>query len=49
MSDQNDVMSAEQAGTLAPGTWVGDFSDNYWCLVDTHVGFPQRKIGRAHV
>lgn len=36
------VENAEQAASLPDGQWVEDVNGKPWCLIDTHMGFPQR-------
>ena len=52
MSDENTVVSADEAAKLPAGQWVADKGGTFWCLVDTHMGFPQRmamsKGGRSY-
>lgn len=42
MSDEFTISSAEGTDRLTPGTWVIDADGHALCLVDTHMGFPQR-------
>jgi hypothetical protein len=46
MSDKNEVQTAEAAKDLPDATWVFDSTDNPYCLIDTHMGFPQRMAMR---
>ena len=52
MSDEKTVVSADEAAKLPAGQWVADKGGTFWCLVDTHMGFPQRmamsKGGRSY-
>jgi hypothetical protein len=47
----NIISTPEEAGSLEPGQWVIDADGTARCLVDTHMGFPQRmwmsKRGRS--
>lgn len=42
MNDKNTISTAEEAKELPFGQWVLDADDTKWCLVDTHMGFPQK-------
>jgi hypothetical protein len=41
----DEIKSAEEARELPDGTWVIDAEEHPWCMLDTHVGFPQRMAG----
>jgi len=51
MTDKNEVLTTEAAYALPDATWVFDSTDNPYCLINTHMGFPQRmamaKGGRS--
>lgn len=51
MSDENTVLDATAAKVLSDGQWVQDADGTFLCLMDTHMGFPQRmamvKGGRS--
>jgi hypothetical protein len=38
----NEVATADEAKALPSGQWVQDTNGKAWCLIDTHMGFPQR-------
>lgn len=42
MSEEFRIATAEETDRLTPGTWVIDADGDALCLVDTHMGFPQR-------
>lgn len=42
MTDSTLIENAEQTTALAPGQWVIALDGHSYCLVDTHVGAPQR-------
>lgn len=42
MSDKHTVHNAAEAEALPSGTWTVDAEGKAWCLIDTHMGFPQR-------
>jgi hypothetical protein len=42
MSDENVIKSMEGLDALAPGEWVIDADGDALCLIDTHLGWPQR-------
>jgi hypothetical protein len=52
-SDTFKIPTAEEAAALPAGTWVADAEGTFWCLVDTHLGGPQRmamdKGGRSFI
>lgn len=45
MTDENTIHTPEQAAELPDGTWTVDAEGKAWCMLDTHVGFPQRMAG----
>lgn len=53
MSDEYEIATVEDTDRLEPGAWVIDADGDALCLVDTHLGFPQRmwmpkaKAGRV--
>jgi hypothetical protein len=42
VSNENEVATAGDAALLDPGQWCADATGEFYCLVDTHLGFPQR-------
>ena len=40
--DEFEIATVEETDRLTPGTWVIDADGDALCLVDTHMGFPQR-------
>ena len=42
MTDEYEVATADDARLLPPGQWCLDATGTVYCLVDTHMGFPQR-------
>ena len=42
MTNHNEVLTAEAAYKLPDATWVVDATDKCYCLINTHMGFPQR-------
>lgn len=43
-TDQNTILTPADAEKLTPGQWVFDANDTALCLVDTHMGWPQRMF-----
>ena len=39
---ENKVETVETAEALPSGQWVQDATGSVYCLIDTHMGFPQR-------
>lgn len=39
---ENVVLTPEEAKALPDGQWVQDASGQAYCLIDTHMGWPQR-------
>jgi hypothetical protein len=42
VSDDNTIETIEDVDRLKPGEWVIDADGDPLCLVDTHLGWPQR-------
>ncbi|TDW31000.1 hypothetical protein [Cryobacterium psychrophilum] len=42
MSEKNEVATTEDAKAQPDGQWVEDANGKAYCLIDTHMGFPQR-------
>lgn len=40
--DENQIADADGARAAQDGQWVEDSEGKPWCLIDTHLGFPQR-------
>jgi hypothetical protein len=43
----NEVATAEDAKELPSGQWVEDANGKAFCLIDTHMGWPQRMAMRG--
>lgn len=41
----DEIKTADEARELPDGTWVTDVDEHPWCILDTHMGFPQRMAG----
>lgn len=41
---KNDIATFKEAEALPDGQWAQDADGDYICLVDTHLGFPQRMV-----
>lgn len=44
-TDENTITNAEEAKALPTGQWAVDADGKVICLMDTHMGFPQRMWG----
>jgi hypothetical protein len=42
MNTTNTISTAEAAHDLPDGQWIVDAEGGSYCLIDTHLGFPQR-------
>lgn len=45
MNDENTITTPAEAAALQDGQWVVDADGKAWCMLDTHMGFPQRMAG----
>jgi hypothetical protein len=44
---ENEIATPAEAEVLPDGQWVLAADGKAWCLLDTHMGFPQRMAGQG--